>query len=151
MYKLDTNKEHKDLKDMKSVTWEQRNKGTNPFANKSRNFHKQPYSNKRPHVRCWNYNESHYARDCPHKKGDNIHNMEELTIGDVSKTQRIYAYLEGRHADHQSHMIEVAGKIGNKSMSILIDSRASNNYVAPNVVLNFSLNKSNLEVNSLYS
>ena len=46
-------------------------------------------------------------------------------------------------------MIEVAGKIGNRTVSILIDSRGSNNYVAPSVVLNCSLNKSNLEVVSI--
>ena len=54
--------------------------------------------------------------------------------------------MEGRQEDHQSHMIEVVGKIGNRNVSILIDSRDSNNYVAPSVVLNCSLKKSNLEV-----
>ena len=43
-------------------------------------------------------------------------------------------------------MIEVAGNIGNRTMCILIDLGASNSYVEPSVVLNCSLNKSNLEV-----
>ena len=43
-------------------------------------------------------------------------------------------------------MIEVAGKICNRTVSILIDSGASNNYVALSVVLNCSLKKSDLEV-----
>ena len=39
----------------------------------------------------------------------------------------------------------MAGKIDNRTMSILIDSVASNNYVEPSVVLNCSLKKINLE------
>ena len=75
MYKLDKNKEHKYLKDKKSVTLDQIKKGTKPLVNRSGNFHKNPDSDKRPLVGCWNFNENHYARDCPHKKADNIHNI----------------------------------------------------------------------------
>ena len=41
------------------------------------------------------------------------------------------------------------GNTGNRTMPILINLGVSNNYVAPSVVLNCSLNKSNLEVESL--
>ena len=148
LYKLDKNKEYKKLKDKKSVTGYQRKKGTKPHVNRSGNFHKQPYSDKRPPVICWNHNENHYARDCTRKKWDNI---QEAIVGDVGKTQRIYATLEGRKEYHQSHMIEVACKIGNRTVSILIHSGASNIYGAPSVVLNCSLKKSNLEVATLYN
>ena len=41
------------------------------------------------------------------------------------------------------------GKIGNRTVFILIYSGASNNYVAPSVVLNCYLKKKNLEVEGL--
>ena len=40
LYKLNRNKENKNLKDKKSVTQDQRNKGTEPPVNKSGAFHK---------------------------------------------------------------------------------------------------------------
>ena len=46
-------------------------------------------------------------------------------------------------------MIKVAGKIDNRTVSNLIDSGASNSYVAHSVVLNRSLNKNNLDVEGL--
>ena len=46
-------------------------------------------------------------------------------------------------------MIEVAGIIANKTISILIDSGASNSYIAPNLVENFHLKKSKLKISSL--
>ena len=46
-------------------------------------------------------------------------------------------------------MIEVAGKIANKTITILIDSRASNSYIAPNLVEKFHLKKSKLEMEIL--
>ena len=85
---------------MKSVIRDKRKKGTKPHVNIIGNFHKKPDSDKRTPVRFWNFNENHYARDCPHKKGDNIHYIKEATIGDAGKTQRIYVALEGRKADH---------------------------------------------------
>ena len=54
--------------------------------------------------------------------------------------------MEGRKEDHQSHIIKVVGKIGNRTVSILIESGASNSYVAPSVVFNCYIKKSNLEV-----
>ena len=46
-------------------------------------------------------------------------------------------------------MIEVAGKITNKTIGILIDSGASNSYIAPNIVEKCHLKKSKLEITSL--
>jgi hypothetical protein len=42
-------------------------------------------------------------------------------------------------------MIEVEGKITNKHVSILIDSRASHSYIDPKIVDIFHLNKSKVE------
>ena len=81
------------MKDKKSVTWDQIKKGINPPINRSGDFHKHPNSYKIPRIRCWNCKENHYARDCPHKKGDNIY---EATGGDVGKTHTLYVDLEGR-------------------------------------------------------
>lgn len=47
---------------------------------------------------------------------------------------RIYAALDHRQAEHQSHMIEVEGMIHHQSISILIDSGASHSYIDPNLV-----------------
>ena len=47
--------------------------------------------------------------------------------------QRIYASLVRRNDNHQFRMIEVEGKIVDKTIDILIDSRARNSYIAPNL------------------
>ena len=46
-------------------------------------------------------------------------------------------------------MIEVASKIDNETITILIDSRASNSYILPNLVEKCHLKKSKLETTSL--
>jgi hypothetical protein len=58
---------------------------------------------------------------------------------------RIYAALEDRQAKHQSHMIEVEGKIINQPVAILIDSRANHCYIGPKIMDIFHLEKSKLE------
>jgi hypothetical protein len=54
---------------------------------------------------------------------------------------RIYAALDNRQADYQSHMIEVEGKIDNHPIAILIDSGASHSYIDPKLVERFKLKK----------
>jgi hypothetical protein len=51
-----------------------------------------------------------------------------------SKMLRIYAALDNKQAEFQSHMIEVEGTINNRPLVILIDSGASHSYVDPRVV-----------------
>ena len=46
-------------------------------------------------------------------------------------------------------MIEVASKVSLKTITILIDSGASNSYIAPNLVEKCHLKKSKLETTSL--
>ena len=51
------------------------------------------------------------------------YNIQEAeTVGQVARAiPRIYVALEDHQADHQSTMVEVAGKIVEQSVSILID------------------------------
>jgi predicted aspartyl protease len=58
---------------------------------------------------------------------------------------RIYAALDNKQVEFQSHMIEVKGKINNQLISILIDSGASHSYLDPNMVERFHFPKSKLE------
>ena len=50
------------------------------------------------------------------------------------KVPRIYATLEDRQADHQSGMVEVAGKIVEQSVSILIDPGSTHSYITHRVI-----------------
>jgi hypothetical protein len=50
---------------------------------------------------------------------------------------RIYAALDNKQAEFQSHMIEVEGMINNHAFTILIDSGASHSYIDPKVVERF--------------
>jgi hypothetical protein len=54
---------------------------------------------------------------------------------------RIYAALDNRQADYQSHMIELEGKIDNQPIVILIDFGASHSYIDPKLVERFKLKK----------
>jgi hypothetical protein len=55
---------------------------------------------------------------------------------------RIYATLDNKQAEYQSHMIEVEGMINNQTIIILIDSRASHSYIDPKMVESFHLPRS---------
>jgi hypothetical protein len=46
----------------------------------------------------------------------------------------IYAALDNKKEEYQSHMIEVEGMINNQTISILIDSRDIHSYIDPNMV-----------------
>jgi hypothetical protein len=84
-------------------------------------------------MRCWGCDGDHMYKDFPHKgdKMRNVHNIEEANIvDDVEKSMpRIYASLDNRQEDYQSHMVEIEGKIDNQSINVLIDSGGSHNYV----------------------
>ena len=64
------------------------------------------------------------------------YNIQEVeTAGQVAReVPRIYATLEDCQEDHQSTVVEVAGKIVEKSVSILIDPSSTHNYITPRVV-----------------
>ena len=77
-------------------------------------------------------------RNCPLKNESKrlAYNIQEAeTVGQVARAvPRIYAALEDRQADHQSTMVEVAGKIVEQSVSILIDLGSMHSYITPRVV-----------------
>jgi hypothetical protein len=56
---------------------------------------------------------------------------------------RIYAALENKQAEYQSHMIEVEGMINNQTIVILIDLGASHSYIDPKMVESFHFPRSN--------
>jgi hypothetical protein len=91
--------------------------------------------------------------DFPHKedKMKTLQNIQEgTTIEYMGRNiPRIYATLEDRQVEHQSHMIEVEGKIINQHVYILIGSREIHSYIDPKVVENFHFKKSKLKKSSL--
>jgi hypothetical protein len=52
---------------------------------------------------------------------------------------RIYAALDNKQAEYESHMIEVEGMINNQTISILIDSGASHICIDPKMVESLKL------------
>jgi hypothetical protein len=84
-------------------------------------------------------------RDYPHKKNKVriVHTVQQAeTVEDMgNRMLRIYAALDNKQAEFQSHMIEVEGMINNRPLVILIDSGASHSYVDPRVVEGLHLTK----------
>ena len=67
-------------------------------------------------LKCWDCGEPHLRRNCPHLIAANItvfHNLQEAsTVGDMDRSLHwINATIDGRQADHQSSVVEIAGKI----------------------------------------
>ena len=89
-------------------------------------------------MECWGCKENHRYRDYPHKndKVRVVHNVQQAeTMEDMdSRMPRIYAALDNKKFEYQSHMIEVEGMINNQPFTILIDSGASHSYIDPKVV-----------------
>ena len=77
-------------------------------------------------------------RNCPLEDGNARlpYNIQEAeTMGQMARAvPRIYAALEDRQADHQSALVEVAGKIVEQSVSILIDPGSTHSYITRRVV-----------------
>ena len=77
-------------------------------------------------------------RNCPleNESARPTYNVQEAeTVGQVARAiPRIYAALEDRQADHQSAVVEIAGKIVEQSVSILIDPGSTHSYITPRVV-----------------
>jgi hypothetical protein len=73
-----------------------------------------------------------------------VHNVQqEEIVEDIgSRVPRIYAALDKKQDEFQSHMIEVEGMINNHVFNILIDSGASHSYVDPRVVESLQLSRS---------
>jgi hypothetical protein len=73
-----------------------------------------------------------------------VQNVQQVeTLEDISRNvPRIYATLDNKQAEFQSHMIEVGGKINNQTIAILIDSGASDSYLYHKMVEIFQLPRS---------
>ena len=95
-----------------------------------------------PPMECWGCKGNHRYRDCPHRKDKarNVHTIQQAeTVEDMgNRMSRIYAALDNKQAEFQSHMIEVEGMISNRPLVILI---ASHSYVDPRVVESLHLTK----------
>jgi hypothetical protein len=75
-----------------------------------------------------------------------VHNVQLTeTIEDMGISMpRIYAALDNKEAEFESHMIEVEGKINDQPISIFIDSRYIHNYIDHKMVERFHLTRSEL-------
>jgi hypothetical protein len=98
-----------------------------------------------PLMECWGCKGNHRYKDCPHRKDKarTIHVVQQAeTVEDMgSRMSRIYAALDNKQAEFQSHMIELEGMINNRPLVILIDSGVSHSYVDPRVVESLNLTK----------
>jgi hypothetical protein len=96
-------------------------------------------------MECWGCKGNHRYRDWPYRKDKVriVHNVQQAeTVEDMgSRMPRIYAALDNKQVEFQSHMIEVEGMINNQPFSILIDSGASHSYVDPRVVESLHLHE----------
>jgi hypothetical protein len=142
--------------DQKRSKKEQRQKGDKPsfFRNslqgqpsfrEPRMTEERPQRQRQAPIQCWGYQGNHKYRDCPHKNGKarTVHTVQQAeTVEDMgSRMPRIYAALDNKQVEFQSHMIEVEGMINNRPLIILIDSGASHSYVDPRVVENLHLTR----------
>ena len=77
-------------------------------------------------------------RDCPleNENARPTYNIQKAEMGGklVRAVPRIYAVLEDHQENHQSIVVEVAGKIVEQSISILIDPGSTHSYITPRVV-----------------
>jgi hypothetical protein len=73
-----------------------------------------------------------------------IHNVQQIEIvEDMGKrVPRMYASLDNKQDEFQSHMIEIEGMINNHAFTILIDSRDSHIYIDPKVLERLCLPRS---------
>ena len=93
---------------------------------------------RQPPIQCWGCKGDHRFRDCPHRgeKRRAVHNVkQDEIVEDMGRyVPRIYAALDNKQEEYQSHMIEVEGMINNQTIAILTDSGASHSYIEPKMV-----------------
>jgi hypothetical protein len=135
--------------DKNKFKMDQRNKGTKPpfFRNntqgqptyrETRTIETGVQRPRQPPIQCWSCKRDNMFRDCPDRgeKVRTIHNVQQdETVQDMGiNVPRIYATLDNKKVEYQSHMIEVEGIINNQTIVILIDLGASHNYIDPKMV-----------------
>jgi hypothetical protein len=100
------------------------------------------------YIHCWSCGGNHRHRDCP-QRGDKERTTQSVKqvvkVEDMGRNiPRIYTTLDNKQVDIQSHMINVEGKINDKPIAILIDSRSIHSYLDPKMVEIFLLPKRKL-------
>jgi hypothetical protein len=97
----------------------------------------------------WGCKGNHRYRDFPHRndKARAVHNIQQdKTMEDMGiRMPRIYAALDNKQVEFQSHMIEVEGMINNHALTVLIDSGDRHSYIDPRMVECLHLPKSKHE------
>jgi hypothetical protein len=93
---------------------------------------------RKPSIQCWGCGGYHMYRDCP-RRGEKVRTIYNVQQDDTMKDMgrnvpRIYAALDNKQVEFQSHMIEVESKINNQTISILIDLGDSHIYIYPKMV-----------------
>ena len=125
------------LDDQRKFKKEQRQKGNKPSFFRNSPWEQSSFREPRkvegseqvprpPPMECWGCKGNHRYRDFPHRKDKarTVHVVQQVeTVEDMgSRMPRIYAALDNKQAEFQSHMIEVEGMINNRPLVILIDS-----------------------------
>jgi hypothetical protein len=94
-----------------------------------------------PPRQCWGCKGDHKYRYFPHRsyKVRVLHNVQQAETMEKmgSRIPSIYASLDNKKTEFQSHMIEVEDMINNHAFTILIDSGATHSYIDPKVVKRF--------------
>jgi hypothetical protein len=89
-------------------------------------------------MQYWGFKGDRKYRDYPHKdeKLRVFHNVQQVEIVEDMgiSVPRIYASLDNKQAEFQSHMIEVEGMINSHEFTSLIDSGDNHIYIDPKVV-----------------
>ena len=89
-------------------------------------------------LQCWGFGGPYLRRNCPHRNGNVIQDhdiQEEEIVGQVERTiPRIYTALKDHQEDHHSSVVEVAGKIIEQFVSVLIEPGSTQIYITPRIV-----------------
>jgi len=90
-------------------------------------------------LKCWDCGEPPLRRNFPclnPTERNSVHNLQEAsTVGYIGRSMhKINAYLDGRHVDHQSTIVEVEAKIHSHNVSTLTHLAARLSYINPNLV-----------------
>jgi hypothetical protein len=99
-------------------------------------------------IQRWSCGGNHMCRYFP-QRGDKariMHSVQQVAIFEYMgrNMPRIYAALDTKQVEFQSHMIEVEGKINYQHIAILIDSGDSHSYLDPKMVERFEFPRSKL-------
>jgi hypothetical protein len=145
--------------DKKKIKMEKRKKGTKrPFFRNTSQGQPTPKDPKmtkpmvqrprKPSIQCWGCGGYHMYRYF-HHRGEKVrtsHNARQyMTVEDMGiNVPRIYAALDNKQADFQSHMTDVDGKINGQPITILIYSGAIHSYLYFKIVERFKLPRSKL-------